>query len=302
MRFSTLAGYGGCFLPAGMHRLLRLALVILSVAPLAGTRASADDVDGAAAVEAPRVTVVLASGRSFTGAVDTATNDQVLWLRADLPRGALLRPIDWDRVKSATHNGVELTADELRAQAPELQSEHPLVGVLRQRPGAEKVSGTFSGRVIGQEKVPDTFSPTAAVCALAIEASIGNWDADAEQDGLVVRVQPRDEEDQIVPADGTLEVRLIGVSGERRASPTNLARARDNQRPIIGHWTVALSADQFGPHGAVVRLPFQAVDPQLDPHVRSLGTVQADFTVPGQDVFQARAELVRLRPFAIRTE
>jgi hypothetical protein len=250
----------------------------------------------ASADEPPRVTVELASGRSFTGAVDTATNDRELWLRLDAPSGALLRPIDWDRIKKATLGDADWSADELRARVEELRSEHPLVGAIRQRPGVRQSPPPPRRETEIRKKEP------AHVRSLAIEASTGNWDADAEQDGLVVRVMPLDADDRIVAADGVLEVRLVGVSGEPRPSPTNRARARDTQRPIIGHWTVAISADQFGPYGAVVKLPFQAIDPQIDPHLRSLSTVQADFAVAGQDVFFARAELVRLRPFAIRNE
>jgi hypothetical protein len=240
------------------------------------------------------VTVELASGRVFTGAVDTATNERELWLRFDAPSGAFLRPIEWDRVTKATLGEAELTVDELRARVDELGTEHPLIGQIRQRPGVRFAPPQ-------RETVIPVPEP-ARIRSLQIEASIGNWDADAEQDGIVVRALPLDGDDQIVAVDGVLEVRLIGVSGKRRPSPSNLARARDTQRPIIGHWTVSLTVDQFGSYGAVVKLPFQAVDPQFDPHIRSLGTVQADLAVAGQDVFHARAELVRLRPFAIRND
>ena len=61
----------------------------------------------------PALTVKLASGREFTAQVDQRTGDQ-LWLRFSAGRASILRPIDWDRVKSAQLDGKEVELTKLR--------------------------------------------------------------------------------------------------------------------------------------------------------------------------------------------
>src|SRR5437660_10719031 len=68
------------------------------------------------------VSVLLTSGRHFTGAVDSRTDDAHLWLRASENSIELLRPIDWDRVVSAQIGDKNLSPSEFMAAAVDLKT------------------------------------------------------------------------------------------------------------------------------------------------------------------------------------
>jgi hypothetical protein len=128
------------------------------------------------------------------------------------------------------------------------------------------------------------------VCWLAIEASVANWDANVEADGLVVRVYPRDATGALVPVRGTLEVELIGRWTGVAKLPQPFER--------IGHWAQQVRLEDFGPNGAVYRLRFQGVHPEFDLTVASRGAVHARLSVPGEGTFEATASTVRVRPYS----
>jgi hypothetical protein len=92
-----------------------------------------------------------------------------------------------------------------------------------------------------------------------------------------------------------VEVELIGVSGRRRASPSGRARAADTLRPVLGHWTRTVRAEDFGLNGALIRLPFDGVQPDSDPHLRGYAWATVRLTVAGQGVYEATVEGVELR-------
>src|SRR5688572_26025270 len=58
--------------------------------------------------------VTLASGRTFTGHVDAATDDQRLMLRFDRDGMTLTRPIRWDRIVRAAVDEKEIEPARLR--------------------------------------------------------------------------------------------------------------------------------------------------------------------------------------------
>ena len=61
------------------------------------------------------ISVRLASGRTFTAALDARTDATQLWLRFQQAGAEVLRPIEWDRVASAEVAGQKLSGDELHA-------------------------------------------------------------------------------------------------------------------------------------------------------------------------------------------
>jgi hypothetical protein len=125
---------------------------------------------------------------------------------------------------------------------------------------------------------------------VTIDAALGGWSDTVEADGLVVYVQPLDATGRRVAVHGTLEVDLTGW----RTGIT----APNQYSFNLGRWTEPVRPADFGPRGAVYRLPFQAVDPQHDLTVASKGVVHARLSVPGQGTFDATQTDVRIRPFS----
>jgi hypothetical protein len=234
-----------------------------------------------AAPSDPIVTVQLRDGRRFTAAVDARTNDDRLWLRFDRSATMILRPVEWTAIESVEHGDKNMSVAEFKPIAADVASERHL-----QRPRSPSNSATVSN---SHELT------TASAASLDITASLANWDADPEPDGLEVRLQTRDAAGRVTPAEGTVEATLVGVTGVRRASPSGRARAIDDRFPVLGRWTVTIRPEDFDNTGATIRLPFQAVDPNLAEEFRSLGAVHVRLAVPGVGVLAATDDAVLLR-------
>jgi hypothetical protein len=228
------------------------------------------------------VTVLLASGRRFTGAIDARSDDAQLWLRVESGPITLLRPIDWDRVRTAQIRDKQLTADELHDQSAMLKSTQPVLE--RDETGGPPSDGPLHTRN------DDSAVGHAQVRAIQIDAVLGHWSATTEATGVVVTLQPLDDHGNLVAIDGVLDVDLIG---QRLTVVTE-----GNGFPQLAHWTTAVRPADFSASGAVYEFPFQAVNPDfhfdLDPHA----LVHARLNVPGQGSFEASQPMVRIRAYS----
>lgn len=239
----------------------------------------------AADAAAPTVEVELASGRSFRAAVDPRTDDGQLWLRFGSGDLTILRPIAWSSIAAVRHGDQVHTAAEFRALAEELKQQTPRA-VFRPRPVVEQVA--VPG---GQEFAPAPLPmPPPIVRQLHVDAYVANWDQDAEVDGVVVHLFAACDDGSLIPAAGTLEATLIG----RRANPAG----EGEPFPQLGRWTVQVQPQDFGPAGAVYRLPFQAVHPDFDFRVGAQGLLNARLIVPGSGTFDASVATLRIRPYS----
>lgn len=271
----------------------------------------------AAAAAGETVAVGLASGRVFVGEVDPRTDDEQLWLRAEGPGITICRPIRWDRILVARHGDEELSAEELRAEAdtlisapaenmapadsdslpppPEPQQQDPSVGA-----GAPQIETLPPPRLwIPDTRVANYIQAARArdlqVCSISIDAGVANWNQTVETDGIVLHLYPLDGLGFVVPVDGTLDVDLIAAvpAGAPLGVPL----------PQIGRWTVRVTPDQFGPTGAVFKLPFQGAHPEFDLNIGPLGLVHARLNVPGNGSFETSQAMVRIRQYsAVRDE
>jgi hypothetical protein len=262
-------------MPSGMSFLslprlhLALLLAVLGVSPLAAQPPS------------PKVAVELTDGRSFTAAIDDRTDERHLWLRFDRPASLILRPVAWSAVAAVEVDNQRLTVEEMMEKLPALVSRRRLE---RPRPN--------NGPVTRPEPEP-TQQPV--VTSLDVRAQLANWDADPEPDGVEAILAPTDAAGFLAPVEATAEATLVGVTGVRRASPSGRARAIDDRFPILGRWTVAVRPEDFGTSGAIIRLPFQAVDPHVAEYYRDLGALTVRLVVAGSGVFTATDDAVRLR-------
>ena len=130
------------------------------------------------------------------------------------------------------------------------------------------------------------------VRSLNISASVGNWDGDAEVDGLVLRVQPLDWFDNVVPVDGSIDVEL---TTETKLWTGGQPVVRDDNFNVSERWSVPIQANGFAPTGTLVRLPFRSIRPERDFNIASDACVTARLRLPTAGAFDATDPFVVLR-------
>jgi len=238
------------------------------------------------------VTVDLASGRSFTAAIELTDDAEHLWLRWQKGRAVLLRPVRWERVVRAEVAGESVDRDELRRLVERIRAETP----FEPEPGAKDRVFVMRGssRATGVAPAPPPPAeppPLRRVRSLKVDAVAANWDDDVETDGLSLHVSPLDAQGRLIPVRGGLEVELIG-------QPARLAPREGPPFKRLGYWTRRLRPQDFGPYEATVRLPFGRVHPEFDAGAAPSGAVHVRLSVPGQGTFESTADMVRTRPYS----
>lgn len=131
-------------------------------------------------------------------------------------------------------------------------------------------------------------------------------------DGLKLRVLSMGTDEQSLPVNGLVTVRLFGrriPSYERleTSAPfafwTNGGSVREYDPGVrteryfeVGRWTRRIRADQFDESGVTLRLPYQTVDPERDLDVALDGLVDVSLRVDGQGIHRASVP-IELRTF-----
>ncbi len=231
------------------------------------------------------------TGRVFTAEVDPTSGTKQLWLRTARNGMYLYRPIQWSAVAEVRDGATKYTGAEFR-QAIENRrwptTGDPFIDAPADRPRAPKRPSAIPQVSPTEPRIEEV--PALPVRSLHIEVTIANWNANVDVDGLVVRVMPLDAYGNIVPVLGTFEMELIG---RRRTLQT-----RDEPFPPMGRWSNLLSPEDFGPNGAVVQLPFQALHPEYEPDIARLAVAHGRLTVAGAGVFEDSNGLVQIRPYS----
>ncbi len=259
------------------------------------------------AVAAERFVVVeLRDGRYVSGDVDSNTDDKRLVLRSTTPSIVLRSSFEWTRVVQARDNDRVYTPAGLQRVARKLR-EAELKRKARKKEAPDKTPAMTRPSFTSLKTRPpeaDVPPPPASgkrsrdVAFLRVEAHVANWDADAEFDGVIVRVFPQSIDGHILKVHGSLEVKLVGKT--LAVGTTNWGR---NLFPKIGQWSQQVRQSDFHRWGAAFRLPFQNVDPQLDLEVESTALLTARLSIPGKGTFSATDANVALRPYSrIRDE
>lgn len=216
------------------------------------------------------VVVRLVDGRTARGTLDAGTNDARVVLSTLLPGIAVSSSFPRERVREVLDAATFDAArdDRVIVVAP-VASELP-AGPPRPR-----------------------MPPVPRVRSLFVEARVANLDGDAESDGLVLHVVPRDGRGFVVPVDGFLDANLLI---ERRHTNRKLSwRERDQRFAEAERWGVRVRAEDFGPDGAYVSLPFRTLQPERDLVVAPEGLLRARLTVRNHGTFEAEDPNVRLR-------
>jgi len=232
------------------------------------------------------VQVQLASGRKFKGWVDPQTTADELWLRFETGRMTVRRPIAWESVLEATCRGQRY----LGAQAREalLREVHPAAPAAR--PFQSETPREPSQRHERASEPAVSASPTARVASVQVEATLSNWDRDADPDGLFLYVLPLDATGELVPVRGSVSCELLGDAGW---FTTRTAQLVPTER-----WVRRLQPENFGYRGAGIRLPFDRIDPERQQHWGDYARLTVRLSVPGQGTFETVLDAVRIRRFA----
>jgi len=236
------------------------------------------------------ITVHLASGRAFSGQFDPRTDAARVWLRCKEGSAEVIRPIRWGRVLQAIVVGRQVSGEQLQKIVAEIRREIPAQG--------EKIPGRSNIVMKGAAAAADagsTVRPTTAeklhpprVRSLAIEVLPANWDADAEVDGLLVRIYALDDAARPVPVRGTIRLELS-------AQPSNATPYRPRCY-LLEQWARRIRPKDLGPRGVLIRLPYRRLQAEFNPALSLYGTLHARLSIPGQGTFEAVARSVRLLP------
>ena len=240
------------------------------------------------------LTVRLASGRVYSGEVDSRTSRESLVLRSGRGGMTVRRPIEWPRIEAAWHQSRQVALSDLARLAEGLKDkpESP------HGPAADTnlLDASHSAAAIIQPDdsrvVPLALS---RITSVSFDAQLANWDGDVETDGLVILIQPIDGDGQITPAGGTIEVELFAP--QRRVFHHAPLSGGDTLERVE-RWTRTVHMDDFGSSGVRLRLPFGAVHPEFDNDWLAYGLVHVRMAAPGHGVFDDSRDGIRIRPWA----
>lgn len=240
------------------------------------------------------LTVHLQSGRSFTAQVDRRTDDAQLWLRFEYGASTVWRPIDWRRVVGVTYRGASFNQEEARTVAERIKSkgasEEPATDAYEER--VEPHGATL----LTSAALSAGAASVGQVRSLQIDARVAHWTASPEVDGVVLTAAALDGAGCVVPVVGHLEVTLIGTRPE--AARGKYVHSRGEPFPQLGSWTRQINTYASPTAEAQVQLPFTRQHPEFNYDLGAYGLVYAKLVVPGQGVFAASADLVRVRPYS----
>ena len=226
------------------------------------------------------------------GDLSPGSDGHALRLSRSRPGMTITRAVAWDRIAQVEVAGQVLSAEEARSIILRAVSELP---PQQRRPA----------RAIAPDDAPDDSAsrrPSRVgegsrdvlreepVGWIAVEAVAAQWDSDVEFDGIRLSITAYDRAGRARPVDGTLQAELWG---EDLGTPHRAERIGR-----IGSWQQRIRADDFRPETAVVRLPFQAVQPEFERSLRPYGTLHVRLSVPGQGTFESSVEMIRLRPYS----
>lgn len=246
---------------------------------------------------ANEVHLTLASGRSVSGMIDPATSSQTIWLRSQVGQAILRRPIDVAAIDRIEIHGQRANLNELQQLAANANA-----APARSSTAEKSIRDIRPGKIIViQPAAPstptDTFVPQAKhlpPVTLRIDAYPANWDADAEDDGLLVSITPLDREGTAVPVTGVAQIEWWG---SQVVSRWQTPVGRESYRPLRwAYQSENLTAEQFST-GYRVQLPFQGMNPLEQALVFPYSLVRVRLVVPGVGELLAERDGIRAHRF-----
>jgi hypothetical protein len=238
----------------------------------------------------PTLTLKLASGREFTGAIDNQSTDDALVLRTYKGGMTIRRPIRWGAIASATLGDRAVSIEELRTLAKEAPAFEPADSRLPP-PDPQLQEPVASGQL--PVAAPQFFPVTT----ISFDPRFVNWDSDVETDGLVIDLFPQDGEGYLTPVSGSVEVEFFAP--QRRVFHHAPLSGGDTLERVE-RWTVQINPSDFTKNGVRLRLPFGVNHPEFDSDwfASPYGLVHVRLVAPGHGTFDASQDGLRIRPWA----
>lgn len=242
------------------------------------------------AEEAITVSARLRDGRVVVGDATVQTDDDHLWLRSSDQGIELQSGFAWSKISDLMRHGKAITIEELLADVARLPKAELADEPVRSAPAEIRSPRPPMPLPTRQRSV------TKPIRSLQVQCALANWDADANVDGLLVTVWPLNEELQLEPVSGMLDL-VLRTEHEGIMFPSHNPRLL----PELARISLRVSERDFTNGPAVYRLPFAHHDPEADPSISRYGIVSARLGISGQGVFEATDSFVRLRnPSALR--
>jgi len=238
------------------------------------------------------IVVTVQSGRKFVGEIDPTSNAEQLVLKTSNEGLTLRRAIRWERIVEATADGQRVEVTKLRAGVGSRE-----LGVGGRESLLRKIELRGESAMANYETDAAIEEIPARVAMVNFDPYIANWDADVETDGVIIDVAPLDGDGFLIPSNGTLTVELFG---QQRRTLDLAPQSGGATLELVERWTREISAEDFGPNGVRLKLPFGAIHPELRPDWLAwwYGLVHVRLAIPGQGVFEGSRDGVRMRPFA----
>ncbi|MCC9609367.1 hypothetical protein LOC68_05570 [Blastopirellula sp. JC732] len=228
---------------------------------------------------AAEVSVTLESGRTVAGAVSVKTDDAQLWINSGSGGIKVVRPIDWDRIVSATVDGEAISVDQLRQQ--QFALEEPEI----------RIKSEIIARPVQQASYEEeTYVPRLA--SLQVYATLENWDYDIIADGLRLTIDARDQYGRTFDLQGQYDAELYAF---KRYDFYTVPSQRGVVSTRIGRWGGTIDS-QAGANP--IRLTYQGQNPELDDSFAPEGLLKVRIVVPGQGVFERKVDWVRIRTWS----
>lgn len=216
------------------------------------------------------VTVRLVSGRVLGGLVDERSSDETLWLRTQRKTSYLRRPVAWSQVDTVQAGEERLTKAQTLSRATPAPPDQP----RPPRPPAQHIA---------------SYRPTIhPPRSLAIRAEVGNWDRDADPDGLLLWLRPENSQGEVTPVAGQVEIECWGL--ERRHGKPG------GELTYIERWSRPITLADFAASGALLELPYGAINPLEQLSFNPYGLVRVRLSIPGGGTLDALLDGVRLKP------
>jgi hypothetical protein len=127
---------------------------------------------------------------------------------------------------------------------------------------------------------------------LVIHAYVGQWDADAQTDGIEIELIPLDKNGQVCPVSGHVEITLV-IEDEKLNGGLSIPLRPEFKQLERKSFTV--QPEQFTNGPARFQLPFRQSHPEFNQRISPTALVHARLSIPGYKVLEASESNVLIR-------
>ncbi|MBU1103860.1 MAG: hypothetical protein KJ600_04860 [Nanoarchaeota archaeon] len=128
-----------------------------------------------------------------------------------------------------------------------------------------------------------------------IYASAETWDADADVDGLVFTLRPRDNEGVSVKSDGMLNLKLWKLECTENTGFGCIKKSCTKKpEDLLETWAIEVKKEDIGFFGFEVRAEYSDYVPASDNSLTETGCLEIEFVTPDNNKFTSLADPVYL--------